>query len=394
MPKLLFTFQSRTDSIDFDTSTITAEKAKQLIAKKIDTLDQLDLKIGGQSVGPGQILIPGSSVTVYRLAQQGFAPRPKFGGPIPTGEIIGIATASTTPITFRTEQNLKMPGGYEAASTLHTARISESERIEQLRSQVGHETAPAFTPNFMRRPDGPRGGAMGGGGMMMGSRGGMNGPPPPNYVCDLCAKGGHWITDCPSRRLRGGRGGPPMASEGGRGGGGIKRAKPPVGIPHASLEVVEDPESCQDVLFRLPNGKFARRRVNEGSFQCILQGDVAGPGEVPDSVKCVLCAKLVSEAVMVPCCPFVVQCGPCLDAKLDEAADDPPPRCPHCHKPLALDDIVPHEGVQRRVSEHLCKAVAVGTVQKGRGVQAVVGDSAGLVSEKTPQAQEAEEECW
>eukprot|EP00760_Papus_ankaliazontas_P024262 PhM_4_TR217/c0_g1_i1/m.58775/K15541/MPE1; protein MPE1 len=363
MPQLIYQFQSRTDTVDFYGMSLTAGKARSLIAKKIGTADTIRLFVGDREVSERDTLTPGTTVTVTRMASTGFHRRVPGSGPITPGqgEVIGVVASSSTSNTKDVTYNDggMMPTASSAVQPTGTTSTEvESHRLEGLMQDTAHSIGQVHDA-----------GMLGGGGAQRPQRAlpkaAPTGKPPDTYKCDLCGRGGHWIQHCPYRRNPGERA--------------EKRLLPPVGISAANLEIVDNPENCSDAKFRTAGGKVARRKVDTGAFKGVVQGGV-NLGEVPPRVRCGMCVGLVRDAVRLSCCPDFVVCAECLERRLDDSDQ----RCPNCSKVVPLiDGYGADEATRRKVTEFLCSASS-----------RVEGDETAALEKQEQDQKVLEEECW
>lgn len=163
---------------------------------------------------------------------------------------------------------------------------------------------------------GGRGGDFGGRGGMMNGRGGgrgtgpgapggpnLLGNPPPNYVCYRCGTPGHYIQNCPTN-------GDPEFDQ--------HRVKKKTGIPKSFMKAVSDPSEIPvgvgKTVVNAPwgglaviepqNKNFSKLMARSGG-SATLDQFISNP---PEHLACPLCRRLMSDAVLIPCCQEVSSC--------------------------------------------------------------------------------------
>ncbi|CAG8574361.1 7063_t:CDS:2, partial [Racocetra persica] len=118
---------------------------------------------------------------------------------------------------------------------------------------------------------------------------------PPNYVCYRCGQKGHWIQACPTN---GDRSFDHM------------KVRKTTGIPRSFLQKVEQVPPGKGVLVT-QDGNLVIAQANEAAWQKFhaRQKSYVTSNEVledtlpiPAELQCMLCSRLLKEAVITPCC--------------------------------------------------------------------------------------------
>lgn len=220
-----------------------------------------------------------------------------------------------------------------AAADAHSAPMSrgsgEDDMILQMQSDVAMATGVDATQR--RRPigDGPNRPA------------GPMREPPKGYICHNCGKGGHHIQDCPEAMK-------------------MKKFQSTAGIPESMLEPCDasDPRA----RFVTRSGVICRRKVFSAADEHDrflytqqteeAEGVVPNTTEVPPSLLCKICTKVLVKAVKTPCCSESC-CESCLlNGDLAASGDpDGPPLCRVCDEVLMVDDVVEDMNARRELEE-------------------------------------------
>ncbi|CAI2187249.1 17936_t:CDS:10, partial [Funneliformis geosporum] len=224
---------------------------------------------------------------------------------------------------------------------------------------------------------------------------------PPNYVCYRCGQKGHWIQACPTN---GDRSFDHM------------KVRKTTGIPRSFLQKVEQvPPGGKGVLVT-QDGNLVIAQANEAAWQKFhaRQKSYVTTNEVleetlpvPPELQCMICARLLREAVITPCCQAsfcdectyrycclqrqqildfcyefyrlisqienITECGiddprqigglsQCLDCneKIDSyiidiitEQEDQQFKCPNCQSQLSPDGLLPDKATREAVNNHL-----------------------------------------
>ena len=130
-----------------------------------------------------------------------------------------------------------------------------------------------------------RGGSMG--------RGRIGGDvPPPGYICNRCRQPGHFIANCPTN-------GDPAFEP--------KKVRAPLGLPLSQLYKVQGQDAPGAAQLVTTTGEVALLKPNEDIFAkeiaLVPTGGQAGQSEaVPPELECSLCKKVMTDAMLIPCC--------------------------------------------------------------------------------------------
>ncbi|EEY56544.1 uncharacterized protein PITG_10087 [Phytophthora infestans T30-4] len=207
---------------------------------------------------------------------------------------------------------------------------------------------------------GGRGGDFGGRGGMMNGRGGgrgagsgapggpnLLGNPPPNYVCYRCGTPGHYIQNCPTN-------GDPEFDQ--------HRVKKKTGIPKSFMKAVSDPSEIPvgagKTVVNAPwgglaviepqNKNFSKLMARSGG-SATLDQFISNP---PEHLACPLCRRLMSDAVLIPCCQESA-CDECLRSALIERKLT----CPLCNvSNMSPEKLLPNKVLRTSVDEFLRRA--------------------------------------
>ncbi|CAM9144975.1 unnamed protein product, partial [Sphacelaria rigidula] len=180
---------------------------------------------------------------------------------------------------------------------------------------------------------GPQGrGFYGGGGMGPGG----NGVPPPDYLCRRCFKPGHFIQECPTNDN-------PTYER--------SRVKRVVGIPTSMIQVTEGggpPVPGRSGGLVNASGQLVTIRPNDQAFRKLKEfgGGQSVQGlldrlskTAPAHLKCPICFKIMSDAVIVPCC-HKSTCDSCVRRALGASPDM---SCPLCKtRDVRPDSLLPN----------------------------------------------------
>ncbi|CAM9269420.1 unnamed protein product, partial [Ectocarpus sp. 12 AP-2014] len=219
----------------------------------------------------------------------------------------------------------------------------------------GRGPAGATAPPGMDGMGPGRGGGRGGGGppgrgggfgMGRGGRGGgaPQGPLPPNYVCRRCFKPGHFIQDCPTNN--------DSSYDNTR----LKRV---VGIPTSMIKLSDGDRQGGGLVNA--SGQLVTIRANDQAFRKLkefgggqsVQGLLDRLSEsAPKHLKCPICSKIMSDAVILPCCAKST-CDSCVRRALNASASM---SCPLCQtRGVGPDSLLPNESLRAGVDEYLTR---------------------------------------
>ncbi|CAH0514439.1 unnamed protein product [Peronospora belbahrii] len=207
---------------------------------------------------------------------------------------------------------------------------------------------------------GGRGGDFGGRGGGMNGRGGgrgtgpgapngsnLLGDPPSNYVCYRCGTPGHYIQNCPTN-------GDPEFDQ--------HRVKKKTGIPKSFMKAVSDPSEIPvgagKTVVNAPwgglaviepqNKNFSKLMAQSGG-SATLDQFISNP---PEHLACPLCRRLMSDAVLIPCCQESA-CDECLRGALIEHKLT----CPLCNvSNMSPEKLLPNKVLRTSVDEFLRRA--------------------------------------
>eukprot|EP00644_Phytophthora_capsici_P008347 jgi/Phyca11/567732/estExt2_Genewise1.C_PHYCAscaffold_260236 len=206
---------------------------------------------------------------------------------------------------------------------------------------------------------GGRGGDFAGRGGMMNGRGGRGagpggpagpnllGNPPANYVCYRCGTPGHYIQNCPTN-------GDPEFDQ--------HRVKKKTGIPKSFMKAVSDPSEIPvgagKTVVNAPwgglaviepqNKNFSKLMARSGG-SATLDQFISNP---PEHLACPLCRRLMSDAVLIPCCQESA-CDECLRSALIERKLT----CPLCNvSNMSPEKLLPNKVLRTSVDEFLRRA--------------------------------------
>ncbi|CAG8434192.1 8474_t:CDS:10 [Funneliformis mosseae] len=170
---------------------------------------------------------------------------------------------------------------------------------------------------------------------------------PPNYVCYRCGQKGHWIQACPTN---GDRSFDHM------------KVRKTTGIPRSFLQKVEQvPPGGKGVLVT-QDGNLVIAQANEAAWQKFhaRQKSYVTTNEVleetlpvPPELQCMICARLLREAVITPCCQASF-CDECIrNALISTEQEDQQFKCPNCQTQLSPDGLLPDKATREAVNNHL-----------------------------------------
>ncbi|CAG8443280.1 8250_t:CDS:10, partial [Scutellospora calospora] len=169
---------------------------------------------------------------------------------------------------------------------------------------------------------------------------------PPNYVCYRCGQKGHWIQACPTN---GDRSFDHM------------KVRKTTGIPRSFLQKVEQVPPGKGVLVT-QDGNLVIAQANEAAWQKFhaRQKSYVTSNEVledtlpiPAELQCMLCSRLLKEAVITPCCRASF-CDECIrHALINPEQDDQQFKCPNCQSQLVPDELLPNKTAREAVDGHL-----------------------------------------
>ena len=126
--------------------------------------------------------------------------------------------------------------------------------------------------------------------------------PPPSYTCFRCGTPGHFIQNCPTN-------------------GNLEfdthKVKKKTGIPKTFMKAVNDPSEipgdCGMTVVNAPWGGLAVVEPQNRNFSQIVEqsGGAATVAQLrlnpPEHMSCPLCSRLISDAVLIPCCQEVIR---------------------------------------------------------------------------------------
>jgi hypothetical protein len=162
---------------------------------------------------------------------------------------------------------------------------------------------------------------------------------PVGYICHRCGKPGHYISLCPTN------GDPEFNNRH------IKRGG--VGIPLSFLTPItaEEAEANPGALV-MPDGAYYVAAPMSNVFEREIgrkQSQMANENKVPENLRCLLCSKLISEAVLMPCCASNF-CESCIfsDGFMDEDVS-----CPVCKRTNPTRLLMPNQILRDDVNNYL-----------------------------------------
>eukprot|EP00904_Undaria_pinnatifida_P008138 jgi/Undpi1/4454/HiC_scaffold_17.g07808.m1 len=186
------------------------------------------------------------------------------------------------------------------------------------------------------------GGGRGAGGGRRGARGaGMGrgaaslvptGPVPPNYICRRCFQPGHWIQECPTNG--------DLSFHSAK----LKRV---VGIPTSMIKLADGDRQGGGLVNA--SGQLVTIRANDQAFRKLKEfgGGQSVQGlldklsqAAPAHLKCPICSKIMSDAVILPCC-HKSTCDSCVRRALASSGNM---SCPLCKtRGIGPDSLLPNE---------------------------------------------------
>ncbi|CAG8591542.1 15577_t:CDS:10 [Funneliformis caledonium] len=152
---------------------------------------------------------------------------------------------------------------------------------------------------------------------------------PPNYVCYRCGQKGHWIQACPTN---GDRSFDHM------------KVRKTTGIPRSFLQKVE----------QVPPGGLLGKKFHARQKSYVTTNEVLEETlPVPPELQCMICARLLREAVITPCCQASF-CDECIrNALISTEQEDQQFKCPNCQTQLSPDGLLPDKATREAVNNHL-----------------------------------------
>ncbi|CAN0161140.1 unnamed protein product, partial [Ascophyllum nodosum] len=171
-------------------------------------------------------------------------------------------------------------------------------------------------------------------------------PLPATYVCRRCSQPGHHIKDCPTNG--------DAAYDNAR----IKRV---VGIPTSMIKLADGDHPPQGGVLVNASGQLVTIRANDQAFRRLkefgggqsVQGLLDRLSETaPAHLKCPICTKIMSDAVILPCC-HQSTCDSCVRRALASSGNM---SCPLCRKRgVGPDSLLPNESLRAAVDEYLTR---------------------------------------
>lgn len=170
-------------------------------------------------------------------------------------------------------------------------------------------------------------------------------PPPIGYICFRCGTKGHWIHDCPTNEDRDFDNKP--------------RFKRTTGIPKSMLKTVEAPPdgTAREGVMVTPDGSYVIAQVDSASWarnqahrqKRLTKSDIYGSVPSDPKLACMICNKLLRDAVKTPCCSNYF-CQEDIATHLLEHDFN----CPECGKRIKdLADLQRDDEVRKQVREYI-----------------------------------------
>ncbi|PWN32529.1 DWNN-domain-containing protein [Meira miltonrushii] len=170
-------------------------------------------------------------------------------------------------------------------------------------------------------------------------------PPPIGYICFRCGTKGHWIHDCPTNEDRDFDNKP--------------RFKRTTGIPKSMLKTVEAPPdgTTREGVMVTPDGSYVIAQVDSASWarnqahrqKRLTKSDIYGSVPSDSKLACMICNKLLRDAVKTPCCSNYF-CQEDIATHLLEHDFN----CPECGKRVKdLADLQRDDEVRKQVREYI-----------------------------------------
>lgn len=311
------------DSITFDGVLLSVGDLKRSIIEKVG-LKNCDLVIANAQTGEefldeGFRIPKNSSVTIKRVPM--VRPRTVATEPVPLMSVSRYVVAdpeeernSPHKILSATASEIPTVEGKTSGSSLSVeeALAEEDRRIEDLinKTDMAHQKE-------IREYAYGKGGKGKGKGF---GRGRFTGVPHAGYICKRCHKPGHFVQECPTN-------GDPVFD--------VSKKCPAPGIPVSYIA----PD---------PNGRILMGDGQTGVMQpsATAKGfgtysSNANTTQIPDHLKCSLCASLYRDAVLIMCCQKTY-CDGCARTKLIAEG-----RCPSCGKENCnADSLLPNKDVR------------------------------------------------
>lgn len=180
---------------------------------------------------------------------------------------------------------------------------------------------------------------IGGGGRGRG-RGHIGGDvPPPWYVCNRCGKPGHFIAQCPTN-------GDPAYEP--------RKLRTPLGLPLSQLYKKQGGTTTDGSgALVTASGEVALLRPNDDVFVKELAalptaGATVKKDSVPPELQCSLCTKMMTDAMLIPCCQRSF-CNDCIRDALKKKK-----KCPICgKKKMIYDNLLPNRDLRRAIDAYL-----------------------------------------
>lgn len=170
-------------------------------------------------------------------------------------------------------------------------------------------------------------------------------PPPIGYICFRCGTKGHWIHDCPTNEDRDFDNKP--------------RFKRTTGIPKSMLKTVEAPPdgTAREGVMVTPDGSYVIAQVDSASWarnqahrqKRLTKSDIYASVPSDSRLACMICNKLLRDAVKTPCCSNYF-CQEDIATHLLEHDFT----CPECGKRVKdLADLQRDDEIRKQVREYI-----------------------------------------